>query len=75
MIADYKAYVKNVGVLELPPGYNVQRQIAKNIIARQLAAYWWVLALMALTLLGLGVMLWRVMRRRRPETTSQIRMQ
>ena len=64
MIEDYKTYMKTMGVLELPPGYDLQRQIANNIIARQLAAYWWVLALMALALAGLGVMFWRIVRRR-----------
>ena len=50
-------------------------RLAWVINAQKAGTALWVLALMALTLLGLGVMLWRVMRRRRPETTSQIRMQ
>jgi len=41
----YDAYARANGVLELPPGYDVQRQVARNALMRQLQAYWWVLAL------------------------------
>lgn len=64
MIAAYKAYTEQMGVLPMPDGYNVQRQVAKNAIARQLSFYWWVLALAALVLIGAAVGVWRFVARR-----------
>lgn len=54
MLADYGAYAERVGVLELPPGYDAQRQVAHNVRMKHLEHYWWVLALAAGLLLGLG---------------------
>jgi arylsulfatase A-like enzyme len=64
MIEDYKAYAIANGVLDMPPGYSVQRQVATNAIKRQLAAFWWVL-LIALGVIAL-LMYWviRFVRRR-----------
>jgi arylsulfatase/uncharacterized sulfatase len=59
MLADYTAYAERMGVLEVPPGYNVQRQVLMNVIARQLSYYWWVLVLAGLLLSGLIVLIWR----------------
>jgi NADH:ubiquinone oxidoreductase subunit 6 (subunit J) len=53
----------------MPPGYDVQRQVARNALAKQLEHYWWVLALAAavLVLLVVGlVMLVRRLFRKRP---------
>jgi arylsulfatase A-like enzyme len=63
MIAAYQAYTEQMGVLPMPDGYNVQRQVAKNALAKQLSFYWWILALAALALGGLGIALWRLMNR------------
>ena len=68
MVDDYGSYVKSMGVLELPPGYNVQRQIEKNALMRQLGFYWWVLALVALGLAFAAVRIWRVLARRPART-------
>ena len=65
MLAAYKTYTEQMGVLPLPEGYNVQRQIMSNVIARQLGFYWWILALAALTLIAIGWALWRTIARRR----------
>jgi arylsulfatase A-like enzyme len=51
--ADYDAYAERVGVLELPPGYDPQIQVAHNVRMKQLEHYWWVLALGAALLLAL----------------------
>ena len=59
MLADYTAYAERMGVLEVPPGYNVQRQVQMNVIARQLSYYWWVLVLAGLLLAGLIMLIWR----------------
>ena len=59
MVEDYGAYVKRMGVLELPPGYNVQRQIERNALMRQLEFYWWVLVAAAA---GLAVAAVRIRR-------------
>jgi arylsulfatase/uncharacterized sulfatase len=53
MLADYKSYMAANGVLEMPPGYNVQRQVEANALKRQFAAYWWVLAILVLALAGI----------------------
>ena len=60
MVADYRAYEARMGVLELPPGYNVQQQVLKNAIARQLQAYWWVLLALALAVAALAYGAWRL---------------
>jgi arylsulfatase/uncharacterized sulfatase len=69
MQAAYRVYAEANGVLEMPPGYDVQRQVARNALAKQLEHYWWVLALAAavLVLLVVGlVMLVRRLFRKRP---------
>lgn len=45
MLADYDVYKQQMGVLDLPPGYDVEFQVTKNAIKRQLGFYWWVLVL------------------------------
>jgi arylsulfatase/uncharacterized sulfatase len=59
MIADYRAYEARMGVLELPPGYNVQKQVLNNAITRQLQAYWWVLLALTIAVAALGYGAWR----------------
>lgn len=69
MRADYEAYAARVGVLALPDGYDVQRQVAHNARMKQLEHYWWVLALAALALVAimtLFVLAARRLLRRRP---------
>ena len=59
MLAQYALYEKQMGVLPLPPGYDVQKQVAINATMKQLKAYWWVLAVMLV--IGAGVV-WLVFR-------------
>lgn len=59
MLADYATYMKTMGVLEMPPGYQVQRQVVTNVLMKQLGYYWWVLAILAVAVLGLIYSLWR----------------
>lgn len=63
MQADYAAYEKRVGVLPLPAGYDVQKQVATNAMKKQLAAYWWVLVIAAGVLAAMLFFGWRLMRR------------
>jgi arylsulfatase/uncharacterized sulfatase len=65
MLAAYQTYTEQMGVLPLPEGYNVQRQIMRNVIARQLGFYWWILAIAAVALIALGWGLWRLIARGR----------
>jgi arylsulfatase/uncharacterized sulfatase len=65
MLADYDAYKKEMGVLDLPEGYSVQRQVEKNAIARQLGFYWWVLVILALLIAAAGYGAWRLIARLR----------
>ena len=60
MMEDYGTYTKTMGVLDVPPGYDVRRQIETNAIMRQLGFYWWALALVVFLLIGLGALIWRV---------------
>lgn len=53
MQAAYATYATENGVLEMPPGYDVQRQVARNAMAKQLEHYWWVLAIAVVVLLAL----------------------
>lgn len=69
MRAAYDDYAVANGVLEMPPGYDVQRQVARNAMAKQIERYWWVLAIAAaaaLAVVWLAVMLLRRLFRRRP---------
>jgi len=65
MLADYDTYKQEMGVLDLPEGYSVQRQVEKNAIARQLGFYWWVLVLFAVVLIGALYGVWRLIMRLR----------
>ncbi len=63
MIGDYDAYEDRVGVLPLPEGYDVQRQVVHNVRMKQLEHYWWVLAIgVALVLLVVLGLIWLAMR-------------
>lgn len=59
MLEQYALYEKRMGVLPLPPGYDVQQQVAINATMKQLKAYWWVLAI--LLVVGAGAV-WLVLR-------------
>ena len=50
MLAGYEAYTQRAGVLALPEGSQVERQLLRNIIGRQLAFYG-----LALAAIGIGV--------------------
>jgi len=63
MIGEYEAYAARVGVLELPEGYDVQRQVVHNVRMKQLGYYWWVLALGAAVLIGVLALLALLARR------------
>jgi heme/copper-type cytochrome/quinol oxidase subunit 2 len=52
-----------MGVLPLPPGYDVQKQVATNAIKKQISAYWWVLVIAAGVLAAMMYFGWRIARR------------
>ena len=71
MRAAYELWAADVGVLEMPDGYSVHRQISINALKRQLAQYGLLLSVFALVLLGgLGLggywLVRRLRRRRHP---------
>ncbi|MBI1361576.1 MAG: sulfatase-like hydrolase/transferase [Alphaproteobacteria bacterium] len=71
MKRDYAAYAKKAGVLELPEGYDVQQQIVKNAIGKQVRRYGGGLAAAgAAIVLVLAAGLWLVLRRRGKRSTS-----
>jgi arylsulfatase/uncharacterized sulfatase len=72
MRADYAAYAAENGVLDLPAGYDIHRQIAKNTIQKLVQYYWWVLALAALVLVGAVFLIvrWAMALRRRAQPAA-----
>jgi len=54
LLRDYEAYAEAMGVLEMPEGYNIHKQIATNSIRNQIRNYGWVLLVIAVVL-GAGV--------------------
>jgi arylsulfatase/uncharacterized sulfatase len=62
LLHEYRLYANRVGVLELPPGYEVEAQIGKNIARRLLGFYRGRLLLFGLLLLALAL---AVLRRRK----------
>lgn len=63
MLSEYALYEAKMGVLPLPPGYNVQQQVAINVINKQIKAYWWVLVAFALLVVAVVALGWRLLRR------------
>lgn len=59
---DYAAYASKMGVLEMPAGYDSQKQIARNTLKRQMQFYWWVPLALAGILLLAGYGLWMLVR-------------
>jgi arylsulfatase/uncharacterized sulfatase len=53
MQADYAAYAKANGVVDVPADYDVQRQVAHNALMMQLRYYWWALVIVGLVLLAI----------------------
>ncbi len=53
MLAEYQAYSKRVGVLEVPEGYDSLKEITRNTLARQFKAYWMQLVVLLAVTLGL----------------------
>lgn len=63
MLADYQAYAERNGVLDLPPGYDPQAQVAHNTRMKTYQRYWWIFAGIGLVgLLLLGGVIWLVRR-------------
>lgn len=71
MQAGYEAYMQRAGVLPLPAGYQVERQILRNSIARQLGFYGLVLAAIGVTIVALVIFLVLGLRGRRRKAKSQ----
>lgn len=54
LMADYRAYARRNGVLEMPEGYDSTKQIGLNTLKKMAGHYWWMLAgLGALVVLGI----------------------
>lgn len=69
LMQDYEAYAGRNGVLEMPAGYEPQRQVRKNAWAKQLKHSGWILGLLLaaiLAVLGLAIVAaFRLLRRLR----------
>lgn len=68
MLASFDAYSREMGVLEMPAGYDTVQQITINSASKVLEHYGWMIAIMALVLVGLiaGAIFgtWRMLRSR-----------
>ncbi|BFM16452.1 arylsulfatase AtsA [Maricurvus nonylphenolicus] len=45
LMADYKVYTEDFGVLEMPEGYNAVDQIMSNIVRKMLASNWFLISI------------------------------
>ena len=63
LLSSYGEYAQDMGVLEMPEGYNSLRQILKNTMKRMQARYGWILVLSGLVILLLLYGLYRALRR------------
>lgn len=70
MLAGYETYVQRAGVLPLPEGYQVERQILRNSIARQLSFYGLTLAAIGAGVVALVVFIVVRVRNRRKVKAS-----
>jgi arylsulfatase A-like enzyme len=68
MLSEYEAYADRVGVLDLPAGYDVQRQVVHNVRMKQLENHWPELlgvgVVLLLMIFGLVMLARRLLRRR-----------
>lgn len=65
MLTEFDAYVQRAGVLPLPEGYQVERQVLRNSLMRQLSFYGLALAAVCLGVIGLIAFIVLRLRRRR----------
>ncbi len=63
LLAEYSAYAAQVGVLDMPEGYDSRAQIARNVGARLFANYPWLYAVAATVLLAFAAFVWLALRR------------
>ena len=65
LLRDYAAYEREMGVLPMPEGYESYRQVMINALKKQVRAFGWQIALVALALVASIVLGVRRLRRRR----------
>ncbi len=70
MLAGYEAYTQRAGVLALPEGYQVERQILRNAIGKQLAFYGLALAAVGIGIVALVIFVILRLRGRRRKAQS-----
>lgn len=63
MMAEYRAYAKRNGVLEMPEGYDSTVEIGKNTVRKMAARYWYVLLGAGVLVVGLLYGAFRLVRR------------
>lgn len=72
MLADYDAYAKQSGVLSLPDGYQVERQVRRNAIGRQLSFHAGTLIAIGGGIFGaIGLLVFLLMRRRKRKRAAK----
>ena len=72
MLADYDAYATRSGVLALPEGYQVERQVRRNALARQLGFHAGALIAIGGGLVAvIGLLVFLLLRRRSRRRTAE----
>lgn len=72
MLADYDAYARRSGVLPLPEGYQVERQVRRNAIGRQLSFHAGTLIAIGIGLVGsIGLLAFWLLRRRKRKRAAK----
>ncbi|MFZ5664949.1 MAG: arylsulfatase [Pseudomonadota bacterium] len=64
MMAEYRAYAKRNGVLEMPEGYDSTVQIGKNTVRKMAARYWYVLLGAGVVVIAMLYGAYRLLRRK-----------
>ncbi|MEO1729538.1 MAG: arylsulfatase [Pseudomonadota bacterium] len=62
LLAEYDSYAAEMGVLEMPEGYNSTQQILNNTIGRLFENYPWFYAVLAAIVLVFGLLIWLIVR-------------
>jgi len=47
MLSEYDVFAQESGILDMPAGYNSQKAVLSNAMARMMQNYWWILAIAA----------------------------
>ena len=62
LLAEYESYAAEMGVLEMPKGYNSVDQILDNTLERLFENYPWLYGVLAAIVIAFGLLIWLIIR-------------